>query len=72
MTKTEEIIHLKKQLQDKQIIVEEFTKENQTMHVKLNVAKEALRLISQFTSEDIEKLEDQSFIAANALFKINN
>ncbi len=72
MTKTEEIIHLKKQLQDKQIIVEEVTKENQTMHVKLNVAKEALRLISQFTSEDIEKLEDQSFIAANALFKINN
>lgn len=72
MTKAEEILELKKQLIDKQTVVEVLTKESETLHIKLNVAKEALRLISQFTSEDIEKLEDQAFIAASALFKINS
>lgn len=72
MTKAEEILELKKQLLDKQTVVEVFTKENETLHIKLNVAKEALQLISQFTSEDVEKLEDQAFIAASALFKINS
>ena len=72
MKKDEIIAQLQLQLAKKQEIVDIVTKENETLHIKLNVAKEALITISEFTSADTDKWEDQGFIAASALFKINS
>ena len=71
MTKSQEILELKKQLLDKQTVVEILTKESETLHIKLNVAKEALEKISAFNAEQINELENQCYIANYALFIIN-
>lgn len=73
MNYKEKIAELEKQLAAKQEIVEEITKENSFLHIKLNVAKEALQVISRYKPQDITKIiEDQSFIACEALFKIDS
>jgi len=73
MRKDEIIIaDLNLQLAKKQDIVDIITKENEILQLKLKTAKDALSIISKFTSADAEKWEDQGFIAANALFKINS
>jgi len=72
MTKDEAISDLQRQVAILEKKNETLERCNEVLEIKLTKSKKALTTISQWTSEDSNNWEDQSFVAANCLRELNS